>query len=189
MSIERHGTGYQTHISGGDSIVSDLVVAGIGTVPAIGLARDAGLETGDGVVVNEYLQTSHPDIYAAGDNAFFPYAALGKPMRIEHWDNALAQGRHAGRNMAGAQAPFTYQPIFFSDLFEFGYEATGEVSTTLETFADWQKENETGVIYYLADRRVRGVMACNLWDKMDDARELIRAGEPAAPEQLRGRIR
>lgn len=189
LSIERHGSGYLTQISGGDSIVSDLVVVGIGTMPATGLADGAGLEVGDGIVVNEYLQTSHPDIYAAGDNAFFPYAALEKSMRIEHWDNALTQGKQAGRNMAGAQEAFTYQPYFFSDLFEFGYEATGDVNAKLETFSDWQKENETGVIYYLADRRVRGVMACNVWDKMDTARELIRSRDPVSPEKLRGMIR
>lgn len=189
LAIERRGAGFVTQVSGGDAIDSDLVVVGIGTVPAVGLARDAGLEVGDGVVVNEYLQTSHPEIYAAGDNAFFPYAALEKRMRIEHWDNALAQGRQAGRNMAGAQEPFTYQPYFFSDLFEFGYEATGDANAKLETVTDWQKENETGVIYYLADHRVRGVMACNVWDKMDAARALVRAREPVAPDKLRGMIR
>lgn len=189
LVIERHGTGYVTQLPGGDSVASDLVVVGIGALPAVGLAQSAGLEVGDGIVVNEYLQTSHPDIYAAGDNAFFPYAAVGKSMRIEHWDNALAQGRQAGRNMAGAGEPFTYQPIFFSDLFEFGYEATGDVNAKLQTFTDWQKENETGVIYYLDGGRVRGVMACNVWDKMDAAREIVRAGERVSPDALRGRIR
>ena len=82
-------------------------------------AADAGLSTGDGIIVNEFLQTSHPDIYTAGDNARFPYQALGRPVRLEHWDNALIQENHAGRNMAGAREPHTYMP--YSDLFEFGY--------------------------------------------------------------------
>jgi len=189
VSISKSRSGYITYSSGGKDFDSDLVIVGIGTTPAIDLAKEAGLEVGDGVVVNEYLQTSHPDIFAAGDNAFFPYAALGKKMRIEHWDNAMNQGKWAGRNMAGAQSPFTYQPYFFSDLFEFGYEATGEVSTKLETFADWEKENETGVIYYLDDGKIRGVMMCNVWDKMEVARELIRKGERVSPEKLRGLIR
>jgi NADPH-dependent 2,4-dienoyl-CoA reductase/sulfur reductase-like enzyme len=153
------------------------------------LAKSGGLEVGNGIVVNEYLETSSPDIYAAGDDAFFPYRALGQPMRIEHWDNALNQGKWAGRNMAGAHEPFTYQPYFFSDLFEFGYEATGEVDSRLETFADWQKENDTGVIYYQRDGMVRGVMMCNVWDKVETARELIRKGERMTPEKLRGLIR
>lgn len=91
--------------------------------------------------------------------------------------------------MAGAGEKFTYQPYFFSDLFEFGYEATGEVDSRLDTFADWQKENETGVIYYLRDSKVRGAMMCNVWDKVEAARELIRKGETVTREQLRGLIR
>lgn len=188
-SITKSGAKFRTQTVSGKSIESDLVIVGVGVDPAVGLARDAGLEVGNGVVVNEYLQSSHPDIYAAGDIAFFPYRVLGRSMRIEHWDNALSQGKWAGANMAGAHEPFTYQPYFFSDLFEFGYEATGEVNTSLETFADWQKENHTGVIYYLRDERVRGVMMCNLWDKLDAARDLIRTGERVSPENLRGAIR
>ena len=189
VSISKNGDGYRTDTVSGRSIESDLVIIGIGVDPNIGIAREAGLEVGNGIVVNEYLETSHADIYAAGDNAFFPYRALGKSMRIEHWDNALVQGRWAGSNMAGAHEAFTYQPYFFSDLFEFGYEATGEVDTSLETFADWQKENHTGVIYYLRDARVRGVMMCNVWDRIDAARELIRKGEIVTHESLRGAIR
>lgn len=188
VSIGRNERGFITRTTSGKTIESDLVVAGIGTRPVTGLAQEAGLEMGDGIIVDECLQTSHPDIYAAGDNANFPYPALGRNVRIEHWDNALNQGKLAGRNMAGAREPFTHQPYFFSDLFEFGYEATGDINSELETFADWKKENETGVIYYLADGKVRGVMTCNVWDKMDAARELIRNGEHVSPESLRGRI-
>lgn len=189
VSIKRVRDRYITDTSGGKTVESDLVIVGIGTDPNIDLAKEAGLESGNGIVVDQYLRTSHPDVYAAGDNAFFPYAALGQSTRIEHWDNSLNQGLWAGRNMAGAQTPFTYQPYFFSDLFEFGYEATGDVSTRLETFADWEKENETGVIYYLADGKVRGVMMCNVWDKMETARELVRNGVAGTAQNLRGRIR
>jgi len=80
-------------------------------------------------------------------------------------------------------------PYFFSDLFEFGYEAVGEVNADLETFADWQKENDTGVIYYLGDGKVRGAMMCNVWDKVEAARELIRKGLYSSTESLRGAIR
>jgi 3-phenylpropionate/trans-cinnamate dioxygenase ferredoxin reductase subunit len=167
---------------------SDLVVVGIGITPAVELATGAGLQVSNGIVVNEYLQSSQPDIYAAGDNASFPYQALGQQMRVEHWDNALSQGKWAGRNMAGAHEPFDYMPYFYSDLFEFGYEAVGEVDARLETFADWEKENDTGVIYYLKDNKVRGVMLCNVWDKLDAARELIRSGKRMSPRHLRGAI-
>jgi 3-phenylpropionate/trans-cinnamate dioxygenase ferredoxin reductase component len=185
----KEGARFTTYTLSGKKIESDMVVVGIGISPEAGLARDSGLETGNGIAVNEYLQTSVPDIYAAGDNAFFPYQALGKQTRVEHWDNALNQGKWAGRNMAGASEPYTYMPYFFSDLFEFGYEAVGEVSADLDTFADWKKENDTGVIYYLRDGKVRGAMMCNVWDKVETARELIRRGEPVSRESLRGLIR
>ncbi len=188
-TISKNGSKFRTETVSGKSLESDLVIVGVGVDPCIELAREAGLEVGNGIVVNEFLESSHPDIYAAGDNAFFPYRVLGKSMRIEHWDNAQVQGRWAGWNMAGAHEAYTYQPYFFSDLFEFGYEATGEVDTSLETFADWQKENQTGVIYYLREGRVRGVMMCNLWGRIDAARELIRKGELVSPESLRGAIR
>lgn len=189
VSFSRNGSTFITRTEQGEMIESDIVIVGVGSIPEMDLARSGGLEVGNGIVVNEYLVTSRPDIYAAGDNAFFPNRVLGQPMRIEHWDNALNQGKWAGRNMAGAHEPFTYQPYFFSDLFEFGYEATGEVDSRLETFADWQKENDTGVIYYLRDGMVRGVMMCNVWDKVEMARELIGNGERMTPKKLRGLIR
>ena len=189
VSFAESGRRFITTTKTGKSIESDMVIVGIGIKPSVGLAQSAGLQTGNGIVLNEYLQSSDSDIYAAGDNAFFPYKAMGKEMRLEHWDCALSQGRQAGRNMAGAQEPFSYMPYFFSDLFEFGYEAVGEVNADLETFADWQKENDAGVIYYLRDGKVRGAMMCNVWDKVEAARELIRKEQYSSPESLRGAIR
>jgi NADPH-dependent 2,4-dienoyl-CoA reductase/sulfur reductase-like enzyme len=187
VSIYRNGNGYVTRSRAGLEIRRDLIVAGIGITPNLTLARSAGLSTANGVIVNEYLQTSAPDIYAAGDIALFPEAGFG-PRRLEHWDNAVNQGRHAGRNMAGAREPFTYIPFFFSDLFEFGYEAVGDINSRLTTFADWQEENKTGVIYYLDGERLRGAMMCNVWGKVDAARALIQKAQPASAENLRGAI-
>ena len=189
VSIARDGAGFITRTEKGKSVHADMLIVGVGAVPNDALARGAGLAVENGIVVNEYLQTSRPEIYAAGDNAWFPYRALGQFMRVEHWDQALNQGMHAGRNMAGASEPYTYQPYFYSDLFELGYEATGEVDARMETYADWQKENETGVIYYLREGVVRGVLLCNVWDRLDDARALIREGVRLTPGQLQGRIR
>jgi NADPH-dependent 2,4-dienoyl-CoA reductase/sulfur reductase-like enzyme len=140
------------------------------------MAESAGLSVADGIVVDDRLRTSHEDVFAAGDGASFPYAALGRSVRVEHWDNASAQGQCAGRNMAGADEPYLHMPYFFSDLFEFGYEAVGEVDTRLEMVADWQVEHRKGVIYYLAGGRVRGAMMCDLWGKVDVARQLVRDG-------------
>jgi 3-phenylpropionate/trans-cinnamate dioxygenase ferredoxin reductase component len=139
--------------------------------------------------VDEYLQTSAPEVYAAGDNTCFPYQALGTQMRVEHWDNAVNQGKYAGRNLAGAGQPYDYMPYFYSDLFEFGYEAVGEVDPELEVVADWQQENDTGVLYFLREGRVRGAMMCNVWDQVPAARDLIRSGVTFAAEDLKGAIK
>ena len=90
--------------------------------------------------------------------------------------------------MDGSREPFTYMPFFFSDLFEFGYEAVGDIDSRLTTFADWQEANKTGVIYYLDGSRLRGVMMCNVWGKVYAARALIQKSQPVSAESLRGAI-
>lgn len=189
VSFTKEGSRFITRTKKGKQIQSDVVIVGIGIVPETTLAAQAGLQSDNGIVVNEYLQTSHPDVFAAGDNAQFPYQVLGQNMRVEHWDNAVNQGRWAGRNMAGAHEPYTYMPYFFSDLFDFGYEAVGNVNSELETFAVWQKENDIGVVYYLKDGVVRGAMMCNVWDKVETAREMIRKGKKVNTRELRSAIR
>lgn len=188
VSFAKKGTRILTTTDKGRELESDIAIAGVGIAPSVELASGAGLKTGNGVEVDEFLRTSDPDIYAAGDLAFFPYKELGKSTRIEHWDNSLNQGAHAGRNMAGATEPFTYMPYFFSDLFDFGYEAVGEVDSSLDTLADWQKENDTGVIYYLRDGVVRGVMMCNVWDKVPAARALIMKKARLDKESIKGAL-
>jgi NAD(P)H-nitrite reductase large subunit len=184
ISFERSKEKFVTRTRGGQRIESDIIIVGVGIHPSIELAQEAGLKLDNGIIVNEYLQTSHPDIYAAGDNANFPYLALSSQMRVEHWDNALNQGKQAGRNMAGAREPYSYMPFFYSDLFEFGFEAVGEVDARLNTVMDWQKENDTGVIYYIKDGKLRGAMMCNVWNKVEWARELIRKGEHITPQNF-----
>jgi 3-phenylpropionate/trans-cinnamate dioxygenase ferredoxin reductase component len=186
--FERKGSKFMTWTSGDEAIQSDIVIVGAGIHPVIDLARQSGLSIGNGIIVNEYLETSQKGVYAAGDIACFPCAVLGQSMRMEHWDNALSQGRQAGRNMAGAHETFTYLPYFFSDLFDFGYEAVGQVDSGLTVVEDWQKEYEKGVIYYLDEGIVRGAMMCNVWDKVPAARELIESAKKFAPEELRGVI-
>jgi 3-phenylpropionate/trans-cinnamate dioxygenase ferredoxin reductase subunit len=188
-AIERRKGRFRVRTANGAALEAETVVAGIGIRPETALAGAAGLKTEDGIVVDARLETSAPGIFAAGDAARFPYHGLGLMTRIEHWDNAMSQGRQAGRNMAGAGEDFAYMPYFFSDLFKFGYEAVGLVDPRLEIFEDWQKEFDTGSIYFLEDGRVRGVMNCNLWGKLEPAREIILKGSKAGPADLRGAIR
>jgi NADPH-dependent 2,4-dienoyl-CoA reductase/sulfur reductase-like enzyme len=187
--IARQGEGWAVTTQNGLRLEADLLVVGIGITPSVELAKQAGLAVSNGIEVNEYLQTSDPAIFAAGDNALFPYPALNMSQRVEHWDNAKTGGKFAGKNMAGAGIPYDYMPYFYSDLFEFGYEAVGQVDARLQTVEDWQQEYHTGVIYYLQDGNVRGAMMCNVWEKVDAARDLIRTGKTLTPDELRGAIR
>ncbi|MGE5608497.1 MAG: NAD(P)/FAD-dependent oxidoreductase, partial [Bacillota bacterium] len=188
-AIQKTDGRFRTQTRSGKTIESDLLIVGIGIEPATTLAQMAGLKIDNGIVVDDRLRTSERHIYAAGDNARFPYEGLNELMRVEHWDNALNGGKWAGRNMAGAEEPYAYMPFFFSDLFEFGYEAVGDVRSNLGTFEDWQKPYDTGVVYYLQEGRVRGAMMCGLFGKVDEARELIRSGRRVTAEDLRGAIR
>ncbi|MFB3881524.1 MAG: NAD(P)/FAD-dependent oxidoreductase [Armatimonadota bacterium] len=189
ISVRRMKEALVARTRKGRELHADVIVVGIGIAPATELARAAGIQVDDGIVVTDCLETSVPGIYSAGDNTCFPYQALGKRMRVEHWDNALNQGKYAGWNMAGRRQPYDYMPYFFSDLFEFGYEAVGEIDPRLEVIADWQKENEKGVIYFLKGRRLRGAMMCNVWDQVPAARELIRSGRQLSGDELKGAIR
>ena len=174
---------------GGRTISSDMVVAAIGLNVHTEMAKRAGLKVENGIAVNTFLQTSDPFVYAAGDIAFFPSPSLDKSIRIEHWNNAQAQGKHAGENMSGADKPFTYLPYFYSDLFDLGFEAIGDLDSKLQIFVDWKEEFREGVVYYLGDGKVRGVLLWNVWGKVDDARDLINKKKTYANHShLKGRL-
>jgi 3-phenylpropionate/trans-cinnamate dioxygenase ferredoxin reductase component len=176
----------------GVTINADYVVAGIGVLPNIDLAEEVGLKLDNGIVVDEYLRTSQLDIFAAGDVASFFNPALGNCIRVEHEDNALMMGRLAGKNMAlaltsGQLVPYHHLPYFYSDLFELGYEAVGELDPRFETFSDWQEPFRKGVVYYLKDGRVRGVLLWNVWDQVEAARKLIAEPGPITAAELKAR--
>jgi 3-phenylpropionate/trans-cinnamate dioxygenase ferredoxin reductase component len=186
QSLERRDGQFALQTAGGRQVLVDGVVAGIGIEPNSGLAQAAGLEVDNGIVVDALLRTSHPDIYAAGDVANFANPALGKRIRVEHEDNANTMGRQAGRNMAGDRAPYEHLPFFYSDLFDLGYEAVGELDARLEIVADWKEPFREGVLYYLGDGRVRGVLLWNVWEQVDAARRLIAAPGPFRAGDLIG---
>ena len=157
----------------GKEIPVDVVVAGLGIQPNVELAEQAGVRVENGIVVDELLRTNVPDIFAAGDVANFFNPALGTRLRVEHEDNANSMGAAAGRSMAGKGEPYTHLPFFYSDLFQLGYEAVGELDPRLETDSVWKEKFREGVIYYLKDGKVRGVLLWNTWGRVDDARALI----------------
>lgn len=172
----------------GRELAGTGVVAGLGILPNVELARDAGLGIEDGIRVDEFTRTDHPHIYAAGDVASFYNPALGKRLRVEHEDNANTMGSIAGQNMAGRAVRYDHLPFFYSDLFELGYEAVGDTDSRLQMVEDWKNPYHEGVVYYLQDSRVRGVLLWNVWGQVDAARRLIAEPGPFRPEDLKGRL-
>lgn len=190
---EASGDGITLRLDDGTEVTGDAAVIGIGVTPRTELAEQAGIQTDDGVVVDEHLRTSAADVYAAGDVALYPDRRLGR-RRVEHVDNAEKTGEVAGQNMAGDETAYSHTPFFWSDLFDDGYEAIGETATRHRTVEDWadDKPGGAGVVYYLDDEgHVRGVLLWNVWDSVPKAQELIEttAKEPVSdPDSLKGRI-
>ena len=187
-AITQRGSQVGLRTKTGDRLTVDAVVAGISTTPNTDLAQAAGLAIDDGILVDERLRTADPDVFAAGDVARFHAPALGTRIRVEHEDNALTMGRAAGRAMAGDLSLYTHLPFFYSDLFELGYEAVGEMDPRGDTIADWKEPFREGVVYYLRDGRVRGVLLWNVWNQVAAARTLIAQAGPFRAIDLKGRL-
>jgi len=187
--IVRHDDTYSIRTGAGKTLHADVVVVGIGVACNTGLAKQAGLEVDNGIVVNEFLQSSDPAIYAAGDAANFFNPAQAGRVRVEHEDNANIMGETAGWNMAGEQHAYHHLPFFYSDMFDCGYEAVGTLDAGMEMVEDWQDPCRKGVVYYLLEGRVRGVLLWDTWGHMEEARELVASPGPFTRQDLVGRIR
>jgi 3-phenylpropionate/trans-cinnamate dioxygenase ferredoxin reductase component len=186
--VESRKGKFVVHTQQAGQIEADAVIAGLGIVPNIELAQQAGLAIDDGIVVDDHLRTSQVDIHAAGDVARFFNPALGKHIRVEHEDNANAMGKIAGQDMAGGDLLYDHLPFFYSDLFDLGYEAVGDVDARYQTVVDWKQEFREGVVYYLEAGRVRGVLLWNTWNQVDAARALIAEPGPFQAARLKGRL-
>jgi NADPH-dependent 2,4-dienoyl-CoA reductase/sulfur reductase-like enzyme len=182
------GNKIEVYTNKDQTLTFDCLIAGIGIIPNIQLADSIGLEIENGIIVNEFCQTSNPDIYAAGDVANFENPQLRQRIRVEHEDNANRMGENAGINMAGEPTPYNHLPFFYSDLFEMGYEATGELNAKLDIITDWKEEFKEGIIYYLRDNQVRGILCWNVFDQMDKARDIIARKEYVSENDLKGLI-
>ena len=185
-AIERDGDKVRLATGDGRTLEADAVVAGLGIEPRVELAAGAGLPVADGIVVDDRGRVrGHARVFAAGDVARFPEAALGGARRVEHEDHAKSHGRRVGANMAGADEPYDHLPFFYSDLFDLGYEAVGELDSRLQTITDVSELGGEGTVYYLDNEgQPRGVLLWNLFGRVDAARDLIRVAEPVAPGAL-----
>jgi len=172
--------------SSGGELAADTVIIAIGDVPYAGLAAEAGLEADNGIVVDEALRTSDPDIFAAGDVANALNPLLGRRIRVEHWANALNSGPAAARSMLGQDVSYDRVPYFYTDQYDLGMETAGlpEPGTYDELVYRGDKESLEFIAFWLADGAVVAGMNVNVWDVNDDIQALIRSETLVDPDRL-----
>lgn len=183
--IAADDAGLTLSFESGKEASADVVVLAVGVTPALDLAERAGAEIAPGhagVVVGADMSTSVRDIWAAGDIVYYEDPILGQ-RRVEHVAHAEQTGTIAGTAMTGHAAPALQTPMFYSDLFDDGYEAVGEISTEHKTLERWNPEKTAAVISYVDGDRIRGVLLWNTWNKLDAARRVL--AESAAGEDTK----
>ena len=171
----RSGGTSEVRLADGTSLSADLVVVGIGVQPEVGLAREAGLAVGDGVLVDATLRTSDPEIFAVGDIASHDHPVLGRRVRVEHWDNAIHQARAEARVMLGGDQPYDRLPYFFTDQYDLGMEYVGSVGPDGYDDVVLRGDVSTRVFtaLWLQGRRVVAAMHANDWDQIDPIRGIV----------------
>jgi len=160
-------------LADGRTLPADVVVVGVGVVPATELAEMAGIEVENGVVTDEFLQTSNPDIFAAGDvaNAFHPL--FGQRVRVEHWANARNQGPAAARNMLGKNRPYARVPYFYSDQYDVSMEYSGYAPAWDEVVIRGDVSSRVFMAFWLKDGRVDAGMNVNIMDAAGKISDLV----------------
>jgi 3-phenylpropionate/trans-cinnamate dioxygenase ferredoxin reductase subunit len=168
----------------GRSLDCDYVVVGIGAVPDARLAQGAGLTVDDGIVVDERLCTSAPDVYAAGDVASAWHPFYGRHVRVEHWSNALNQGPAAARAMLGETVSYARIPYFFSDQYDVGMEYSGLATDWDQVVFRGDPASREFVAFWLREQRVVAGMNVNVWDVNEHVQALIRSRRAVATAEL-----
>jgi 3-phenylpropionate/trans-cinnamate dioxygenase ferredoxin reductase component len=174
-SFEGDGAVQRLKTSSGKTVQCDFAVVGIGVVPRVDLARDAGLEVDDGIVVDEHLRSSVPNIVAAGDVAGAWHPFFEQRIRVEHWANALNQGPAAARSMLGDEAPYDRLPYFFSDQYDVGMEYSGHARDWDRVVIRGDRDGGEFIAFWLHQRRVVAGMNVNVWDVNEHVQALIRS--------------
>jgi 3-phenylpropionate/trans-cinnamate dioxygenase ferredoxin reductase component len=178
------GTAEAVLLADGRTVAGDLFVVGVGVQPRTELAAEAGLKLDNGIVVDEYLATGVPGIWAAGDvaNAYHPF--FGRPIRLEHWSAALNQGPLVARNMLGAHTAYDKIPYFFSDQYDLGLEYSGFAPAWDQIVYRGDRHRPEVIVFWLDAGRVVAGMNVNVWDVNDTIAAIVRAGRPVDPKQL-----
>jgi 3-phenylpropionate/trans-cinnamate dioxygenase ferredoxin reductase component len=173
-AFEGDGAVERVRTSDGRHLECDFVVVGIGVRPRTQLAAQAGLAIGDGILVDEHLQTTAPGVFAAGDVAGAQHSFYRQRIRVEHWANALRQGPAAARNMLGAAEPYDCLPYFFSDQYDVGMEYSGFARTWDRVVFRGDPASREFIAFWLAGDRVLAGMNVGVWDVVDPIQGLIR---------------
>lgn len=185
-SYRREGEQVVLTLDDDSEVKGDTIVIGLGVSPRTQLAEESGLEMADeGVVVNEWLQTSDKNIWAAADIATYPDAIFGR-QRLEHVDHARHSGRQVGKNMVGAKEAYTHTPYLYSMLYSLNWEAVGTLDPSLDTLFDHREDGE--IVFYLDEDKLKGILLWNVEVDLDDVRELIDQ-PPANKEDLIGALK
>jgi 3-phenylpropionate/trans-cinnamate dioxygenase ferredoxin reductase component len=166
----------EIRLTDGHGVPADLVVIGVGAVARLQLAMRGGLETSEGgIAVDEYLRTSVPNIYAAGDVAAAWHPRFGRHLRIEHWDNAIEQGKTVAANILGANEPYARTPYFYSDQFDLGMEYRGYAPEWGKVVVRGDIAKREFLAFWLADDRVIAAMNANVWDQGAALQRLVKS--------------
>ena len=174
QALEGHGAVERVRTTDGRAIECDLVVVGVGVQPRTELAAQGGLQVDDGVLVDQYLETSVPGVFAAGDVANAAHPFYDRPIRVEHWANALEQGPVAARNMLGRGTPYARLPYFFSDQYDVGMEYTGHPAGSDRVVFRGDAAPREFIAFWLAGSRVVAGMNVGIWDVAEPIARLIR---------------
>ncbi len=174
-AFEGNGAVARVRTSSGARVDCDFTVVGIGVAPRVGLARDAGLELDNGIVVNQHLQSSAPGVFVAGDVAHAWHPFFEQRIRVEHWANALNQGPAAARSMLGQDMSYDRIPYFFSDQYDVGMEYSGYATSWDQVVFRGDREGGEFVAFWLTDGRVVAGMNVNVWDVNQHVQTLIRS--------------
>jgi 3-phenylpropionate/trans-cinnamate dioxygenase ferredoxin reductase subunit len=177
-AFEGDGVVERVRTSDGRQLECDFVVVGIGVQPRTRLAARAGLPIGDGILVDEHLRTSAPDVFAAGDVAGAQHPFYRERIRVEHWANALRQGPIAARNMLGAGQVYDHLPYFFSDQYDVGMEYSGLARTWDRVVFRGDPASREFIAFWLSGDRVLAGMNAGVWDVVDPIQRLIRERVP-----------
>ncbi|HEY6688522.1 MAG TPA: FAD-dependent oxidoreductase [Propionibacteriaceae bacterium] len=182
----RHGAVTGVRLSDSTKIDADMIIVGVGVAPRTELAAAAGLKIDNGIVVDEHLRTSDPDVFAAGDIAQTYSPRLGRHIRVEHWANARRQGAVAAKAMLDQDAVDVRPSYFFTDQYDLSMEYTGDIGPAGYDRVIFREYADPGqrIVFWLYEQRLQAGMNINIWDVADDIERLIQSARPINADVL-----